>query len=660
MIEALKNIGLTDSEIKVYLALLELGSSTKGPIVDKSGVASSKIYELLEKLIQKGLVSYVIKANTKYFESASPTRILDYLKEKESQLKEQTNDIEKVLPELLLKQKMAEKKQEVNVYEGLKGIKTVREKTFDELKKGDEFYLFGTSASSTQMLHDYWLHYHKKRSKLGIGMKMLMNQDAPQQDLDDRNKLKHTSVKYMPTDISTPSWIEIIKDRTVIGVASENPVAVEIKNRAVAESFKSYFDTLWNQETTVSKGMPAFKNIFETLLKENKPGDTYRVFGAGLGTDKTEKQFTELFTDYHKRRNKKGVKAELLFHQSAKKRLDKVRGKYYDEKGAEIKFLPYDEDFPMQIIPHKDKTFISTQDENPIVITIDNKKITDAFRRDIDNVWNQDVSIYKGKENVEHVWWEMLRELNKGDEYYVLGANWQGKKNIVLQFFKDFHTKRINKGVKANLLFVSGTEPTVEKNKKYYKELAEVKFLPEGSYEGMQVNLYNNKVLFFVWREKEPVVFVIDDKHVYNTFKSYFDSYWNQEARILRGVDAVQFLFEDMLKYGEVDYIGARGYFVDARPKYIDEWEKRAIKQGFKMRNVVDPEVKGHRITKFPFVKTKYTLKKEFSMLSVFWIYGNKVAISNWTEKEPIVFIIENKQFYEMYKQQFEMLWNSS
>ncbi|MBI2665760.1 hypothetical protein HYX12_04015 [Candidatus Woesearchaeota archaeon] len=48
-IDLLRNIGLTDSEIKVYLALLELGSSTKGPIVDKSRVASSKIYELLEK-----------------------------------------------------------------------------------------------------------------------------------------------------------------------------------------------------------------------------------------------------------------------------------------------------------------------------------------------------------------------------------------------------------------------------------------------------------------------------------------------------------------------------------------------------------------------------------------------------------------------------------
>ena len=51
--ELLEEIGLTKSEIKVYLALLELGSSTTGPIVDKSKASSSKIYEILDKLMQK-------------------------------------------------------------------------------------------------------------------------------------------------------------------------------------------------------------------------------------------------------------------------------------------------------------------------------------------------------------------------------------------------------------------------------------------------------------------------------------------------------------------------------------------------------------------------------------------------------------------------------
>lgn len=53
-LEVLEELGLTKSEIKVYLALLELGQSTTGPVVDKAEIASSKIYEILEKLVNKG------------------------------------------------------------------------------------------------------------------------------------------------------------------------------------------------------------------------------------------------------------------------------------------------------------------------------------------------------------------------------------------------------------------------------------------------------------------------------------------------------------------------------------------------------------------------------------------------------------------------------
>ena len=62
---SLREAGLTDGEIKVYLALLELGAATTGPIIEKSGIARSIIYQILDKLMQKGLVSMVMKDKTK-------------------------------------------------------------------------------------------------------------------------------------------------------------------------------------------------------------------------------------------------------------------------------------------------------------------------------------------------------------------------------------------------------------------------------------------------------------------------------------------------------------------------------------------------------------------------------------------------------------------
>src|SRR3989338_11365214 len=101
----LEEIGLTKGEIKVYFSLLKLGETTTGKIIEEAQISSGKIYEILEKLIKKGLVSYIIKEKTKYFSATSPRRIIDYIHEKEHELMKKEEEFEKELPALLNLQK---------------------------------------------------------------------------------------------------------------------------------------------------------------------------------------------------------------------------------------------------------------------------------------------------------------------------------------------------------------------------------------------------------------------------------------------------------------------------------------------------------------------------------------------------------------------------
>src|SRR3989344_588720 len=141
-IQAMKEAGLTEGESKVYLSLIELGPSTTGPIIEKSKVAKSIIYQLLEKLIQKGLVSYITKEKTKYFQASDPQKIIDYIEENEKKLQENKKKIEDILPSLLTKQNSSNKQIAV-IYEGFKGMITVHEHTYDKLSKGEEFFYLG-------------------------------------------------------------------------------------------------------------------------------------------------------------------------------------------------------------------------------------------------------------------------------------------------------------------------------------------------------------------------------------------------------------------------------------------------------------------------------------------------------------------------------------
>ncbi len=87
LFETLKSIGLTNGEARVYIALLSLGTSTVSPIVKLSGISSSKVYFILNRLAVKGLVSMSIKEKNRIYSATEPERILDYLEEREKIIK---------------------------------------------------------------------------------------------------------------------------------------------------------------------------------------------------------------------------------------------------------------------------------------------------------------------------------------------------------------------------------------------------------------------------------------------------------------------------------------------------------------------------------------------------------------------------------------------
>src|SRR3989344_7982952 len=107
----LQDIGLTEGESKVYMALLELGTTTTGPIVKKSGISASKVYEILNRLAEKGLVSHIIKASTKYFRAADPERIIEYIEEKEKDIASKKEEMKKIVPQLKAKLEAEEKRE---------------------------------------------------------------------------------------------------------------------------------------------------------------------------------------------------------------------------------------------------------------------------------------------------------------------------------------------------------------------------------------------------------------------------------------------------------------------------------------------------------------------------------------------------------------------
>ena len=244
--KVLQDSGLTKGESRVYLSLLEIGESTVGPIIDKSKVTKSSIYQILLNLMDKGLVSYIIKEKTRYYQAGQPERLLDYADELEKNIQNKKIELSKLLPQLKLLQSSSPE-SEVRTYIGFKGVVSVHEHTYEKLKKGEDYFYLGIVGQQPDYFWSYWAKDHRRRVKAGIKCKLLFNPDTDRKVLNDRIKTPGCDARYMPTKFPTPAWILGYKDVTAIGISGENAIVIEVVNQKIADAFREYFNEFWKR-----------------------------------------------------------------------------------------------------------------------------------------------------------------------------------------------------------------------------------------------------------------------------------------------------------------------------------------------------------------------------------------------------------------------------
>lgn len=240
----LEKLGLTKGEIKVYLALNKLEEATVGPIGKHSKVSKSKIYDILDKLIEKGLVGYITKEGTKWFTANDPHMMLEYVAKKEDELEKTKAEINQLIPQLIMQRSTAKKQRVAEIYEGFHGLKAIREELMQAFKPGDTFLVWGAPKIANEKWEAWFLDFHSKREKRKVKMKILYNANVRVYG-EIRKRWKYTQVKYLPNKLISPTWIDIFPEAILLVVILKQPLAFVVRDKELAKSFKAYFELMW-------------------------------------------------------------------------------------------------------------------------------------------------------------------------------------------------------------------------------------------------------------------------------------------------------------------------------------------------------------------------------------------------------------------------------
>lgn len=234
----LKEIGLTETEIKVYLALLSLGATSAGKIVEETGLYRKNLYDALNKLVEKGLVTYVVEKKIKFFQPKNPENLMTYLDEQKAKVDEKKLEIIKLLPELNSKFTSITPEIEAEIYRGTEGIKTI----LKECLNHKEVLFIGATGDVENRLPYFWPQYNKKREKLKCKWKLLLVHESKYKPI---TKSQYYEYKVLPKMLSGLNVIYIYGDYVANVLWLEKPIAFVTRHKTLADNYRKYFDFLW-------------------------------------------------------------------------------------------------------------------------------------------------------------------------------------------------------------------------------------------------------------------------------------------------------------------------------------------------------------------------------------------------------------------------------
>ncbi len=239
--EDLKKIGLSQSEAVLYLSLLRLGASEVQPLIEETGFYKANIYEALERLCEKGIVSKVIEGGKRVYQIQKPESLIEFIKKKKDELEEQEKIAKELAKNVGNMKKHIYSQETAMVFKGLAGVKQIYSEIINERL---DYFVFGSPKESEIVIGDYyWKNLHVKQKEYGIKAKMIFHKS-----LRDWKKIIQKGIielKFFDEEFEPLTETTIYGTKVAFVVWTENPVITIINNEHVANSYKQLFNFLW-------------------------------------------------------------------------------------------------------------------------------------------------------------------------------------------------------------------------------------------------------------------------------------------------------------------------------------------------------------------------------------------------------------------------------
>lgn len=234
-------LGLRDQDMRIYQTLLSLGSAPLRRIAEDSGISRSTVHDVLHRLINLGLVTFVDAKSHRYFSAEDPEQLRRLASRKSLAVQESCVRVEQAIPELEKLVGSLSHRPTVRYYEGASGVKTILQDVLATTEKiKTKTYRVYSSSGIRDLIAQAWPRWNATRKAHGVSVRAIaLGEGGKTYGLDER--------KWLTSKESAPAYIFIYDKKTAYVSADEKGrlFGAIIDDQSIAQTQKMIFDQLW-------------------------------------------------------------------------------------------------------------------------------------------------------------------------------------------------------------------------------------------------------------------------------------------------------------------------------------------------------------------------------------------------------------------------------
>ena len=222
--------------------MLKIGSNTAYEISKKTGIYRVHVYDKLEQLMNKGLVTHVFKGAKKYFQATNPEKIKHYLEDKKRNIESQEEEVNLVLPELKAMTLLPREDMFVEVFKGKEGLKYFLK---DVIKTKEEVLVTGMDDQKYQEAIPIFMKQYFRDLKINKINERIITIKKKNVFRFGKKLAPTTNYRFLEDEQFNPTNTFVYGGKVVIVTWGTPVTAVMIKNKGMAETYKNHFEHLW-------------------------------------------------------------------------------------------------------------------------------------------------------------------------------------------------------------------------------------------------------------------------------------------------------------------------------------------------------------------------------------------------------------------------------